>query len=163
MGWTHQCYEPGKPRRQFLAELTEAWEGKNGHRARCLSRVYRGAPHQGVLWSLWERTGADGRTECYILCHLIAYWKTNGRGEGWAYKDMSAAMHPYQYSCPLSWLEKAAEDNEDWQAWAVGVRAWWEVGRKGLRGRDRKQYAYLAAQRESDRLKSEAPRPQAVA
>lgn len=154
MGWTHQCYEPGKPRRQFLAELTKDWDS-NEQTTRCISSVYRGAPHQGVLWSIWERTKKDGTGYRFILCHLIAYWKSKRNGTGWAYKDMSASMHPYQYSCPLSWLEQAKEDEDTWKAWAVGVRAWWEAGRQGLRGRVRQSFAGVAARRESDRIEAE--------
>lgn len=36
--------------------------------------------------------------------------------EGGAHKEMSAAMHPYYYGCPVSWLDEVPEENATWRA-----------------------------------------------
>ena len=35
------------------------------------------------------------------------------RGYGWGSKDMDEGMHPYHYSCPLSFLDPAPVQNKD--------------------------------------------------
>ena len=42
-------------------------------------------------------------------------------GGQWGYKPLDESMHPYYYSCPLSYLDLAPEQSAEWRA---GVRAY---------------------------------------
>ena len=55
----------------------------------------------------------------YIACNLIG-----GSKDGYGYKDMCEGMNPYQYSCPLSYLEITPVASEEWR---VEVRKWNEA------------------------------------
>lgn len=89
-----------------------------------------------VLWSVVEITDKQAhRSKRVIVCHLLARQKDCG----WGYKDIDESMHPYHYSCPLSYLDMAPVANADWRA---GVQAYHrcrnqrlEIGQKvGIRG-----------------------------
>lgn len=56
-------------------------------------------------------------TERWIGCDLLEYSK---RDEGWGYKDMDESMHPYYYSCPLSYLDMVPVVGSE--EWRQGVR-----------------------------------------
>lgn len=91
MGW-YYC----KPsRNELIDELT------NGSLAHCV----RG----NVLWSVHPTDGGP-----IIACFLLA--KSDGL---YGYKDMCESMHPYYFSCPLSYLAMAPVACE---AWREGVR-----------------------------------------
>lgn len=119
MGWT---YPYGVDRKQLIAQRVEGWERDTGEmlvKSTCLKHCYRGGVFSGVLWSVWERTFTkDGDevqpSERWIQCDLLRC----DRGE-WGYKDMEEAMHPYYYSCPLSYLDHVPIDryggNAEWR------------------------------------------------
>jgi hypothetical protein len=78
-----------------------------------------------VLWSVVELTAkvegvhrdlAPGQSLRYIRCDLL-----ERSGNQWGYKPLEESMHPYYYSCPLSYLDLAPEQSADWRA---GVRAY---------------------------------------
>ncbi len=77
-----------------------------------------------VLWSVTEFTAKrpnvhpeleSGESLRFIRCDLLQ----SSDGE-WGYKPMDESMHPYYYSCPLSYLELAPERSREWRE---GVRA----------------------------------------
>lgn len=78
-----------------------------------------------MLWSVVELTAkvegvhrdlAPGQSLRYIRCDLL-----ERSGNQWGYKPLDESMHPYYYSCPLSYLDLAPEQSADWRA---GVRAY---------------------------------------
>ena len=78
-----------------------------------------------MLWSVVELTAkvegvhrdlAPGQSLRYIRCDLL-----ERSGNQWGYKPLEESMHPYYYSCPLSYLDLAPEQSADWRA---GVRAY---------------------------------------
>lgn len=123
MGW---LFKPGSSRKELIEERTKVWEqvtpGGLTVTSKCLAHCYRGNVFSGVLWTAWERTfDKDGEpvqpTERWIGCDLLQYSKTH---DGWGYKDMEEATHPYYYSCPLGYLDLVPEiANEEWRQ---GVR-----------------------------------------
>ena len=47
----------------------------------------------------------------------------NRKWNRWGYKDMEESMHPYYYSCPLSYLELVPIDQYGGNAaWRAGVQ-----------------------------------------
>jgi len=72
-----------------------------------------------VLWTVREviHKQATGNripdtAHRYIGCDLMACQ----RGFGWGYKDMDESVHPYYYTCPLSFLDMAPKTCPDWRA-----------------------------------------------
>ena len=121
MGW---LFTNGITRKQMIEDRTRSWqhEGQDGItiRSTCIAHCYRGNAFKGVLWSVWERTfekdGVSVRpAERWIGCDLLQY-----HTGAWGYKDMDESVHPFYYSCPLSYLEKVPVVNDEWRE---GVRA----------------------------------------
>jgi hypothetical protein len=120
MGW---LFKQGYSRKDLIEERAKNWETTSGEmlvKSVCLAHCYRGGIYSGVLWSVWERTFTkEGQTvrpiERWITCDLLRYRKDFG----WGYKDMEESMHPYYYSCPLSYLELVPIDqyggNSQWR------------------------------------------------
>jgi len=106
MGW---YYTNGASKTDIVRELTEM-DDNGTARIRTLRHCLR----DNVLWALVEveRYGAEpSDSKRYIACYLLQ------RGDnGWGYKPMSESMHPYYYSCPLSYLNACPETNRDWRA-----------------------------------------------
>ncbi|GAJ29335.1 hypothetical protein [Acidomonas methanolica] len=78
-----------------------------------------------VLWSVVKVTARTegvhphlkpGESLTYIRCDLL-----DQSGKMWGHKPLEEAMHPYYYSCPLSYLDLAPEQSSEWRA---GVHAW---------------------------------------
>lgn len=115
MGW---LFTEGLSRKELIKERTQDWAGTTGE-AICLAHCTRG----NVLWKVWELRPSDPNKPVmrYIACDLIA---SHGDGYGWGYKDMEESMHPYYYTCPLSYLEMVpAEYPNSWNnGWREGVR-----------------------------------------
>lgn len=108
MGWTYGHTR----RRDLVRELVEPQVSGN----KCLRSCYRGNVHSGVLWGVWE--SVDGRR--WITCDLLQYDPVD---KLWGYKDMDESMHPYRYSCPLSYLEMVPVACHEWR---MGVYAYHE-------------------------------------
>lgn len=65
-----------------------------------------------ILWMLEEYTDTDAMTnERYIVCALLK----SQRGYGWGYKDMTEAMEPFYYNCPLKFLDRAPVTCQEWR------------------------------------------------
>ena len=125
MGWTVDL--SFRPRREFFAELTANFRTERGELVECLKKLYRGAPHKGVLYTLWRRCDAAGQELYrYVVVYLIAIC----RPDGWGYKDMSHDMCPYNFSCPLSWLEGLCLDSSGARKWLDCVKEYWAARRE---------------------------------
>lgn len=71
-----------------------------------------------VLWSVVKITAkepnmlnlAAGNFHTYIGCTLLQRYRNE-----WGYKSMDESVHPYYYSCPLSYLERAPTQSAEWR------------------------------------------------
>ena len=73
-----------------------------------------------MLWAVNQITyKQDNRQERFIVCYLLR----SSKDCGWGYKDVTEGMFPYQFSCPLKYLDMAPVANEKWRA---EVRAYHE-------------------------------------
>jgi hypothetical protein len=107
MGWD---FTRGATKQDVVRELTADWTTNSGARSRCLRHCLKGH----VLWGVREVTLPDGGTKRFISCDLL------GRsGCDWGCKSMSEDVHPYYYTCPLSYLEMVPVACEEWRE---GVR-----------------------------------------
>jgi hypothetical protein len=106
MGWTHT---EGATRADVINYLTR--DGIFGEGAKCLKKATRG----NVLWAVIE-VKPDDR---FILCALLSCEK----GFGWGYKDMTESMHPYYYSCPVSFLEMVPVACQPWRDGVLAAAA----------------------------------------
>ncbi len=97
MGWDHTL---GASRADIIAYVT-----KDTERTKCLAKATRG----NVLWAVFEQAGVE--PERYIACFLLSSLK----GFGWGYKAIDESMHPYYYSCPVSFLEMAPVACQAWR------------------------------------------------
>lgn len=124
MGW---LFQQDITRKELIANRTSGWEYQNGETkvtTTCLAHCYRGGAFAGVLWSVFERTFTrDGEEvepkQRWIACDLLKYY----RDSGWGYKDCDESMHPYYYSCPLSYLNMVPIDQyggePEWRAQVI--------------------------------------------
>lgn len=111
MGWTVGY----STRAEMLAELRSP-PSRYGDRNQLLKSCVRG----NVLWSVVAVT-RDGQPNPVHYIGLDLMQKYRNPDE-WGYKDMSEGSHPYQWSCPLSYLELAPViQSEEWRA---EVRTW---------------------------------------
>lgn len=127
MGW---LFTRGFARKDLIRERTQNWERTTDDgmlvKTACLAHCYRGGVYSGVLWAVWERTFTKDSqnvqpSERWITCDLLRYQKDYG----WGYKDMDESMHPFYYSCPLSYLEMVPIDQYGGHAeWREGVRSY---------------------------------------
>jgi hypothetical protein len=115
MGW----YFSRQSRDQLIRELIEPQESE-----RARSVVLAHTLRSNVLWSLVRVTAkqagaldlAVGESTTFIRCDLL-----QGSGGEWGYKPMDESMHPYYYSCPLRYLDRAPVRCAEWRE---GVRAY---------------------------------------
>ena len=116
MGW----YFSNQSRSELIAELIAPQETERAS-VKVIAHTLRG----NVLWSVAEVTAkvegvhrdlAPGQSLRYIRCDLL-----ERSGGQWGYKSLDESMHPYYYTCPLSYLDLAPEQSADWRA---GVRAY---------------------------------------
>ena len=116
MGW----YFSPQSRTELIAELIAPQEAERAS-VKVIAHTLRG----NVLWSVVDVTAkADGvhlhlrpgQSLRYIRCDLL-----QRSGNQWGYKPLDESMHPYYYTCPLSYLELAPEQSADWR---TGVRAY---------------------------------------
>ena len=108
MGWLYESENHTK--RDLIQNNTKSWKHQNAS-GECIAHCIRGT----VLWSVWEIYCApSGHFERYIRCDLTGKMPNGGP---WGYKDMDESMHPYQYSCPLSYLKMVPKVLcADWRA-----------------------------------------------
>lgn len=107
MGWYYQ----DSSRKTLINQLTK--EYKNGTMVRkCIKHCYRGNPGRGVLWSVWNLIDENSGkvVDEWIGCDIMQY--NSGQ---WGYKPLSESMHPYYYSCPLSYFKLVPRGNDEWR------------------------------------------------
>lgn len=82
------------------------------------TKVVKHALRGNVLWTVTEDRpkSPDLFPKRTINCILL-----ERNGDKWGCKPMCESMHPYQYSCPLSFLRLAPERSREWRD---GVRAY---------------------------------------
>lgn len=112
MGWLF-C---ANSRRALVQHLTRP-ETNGSWKRETLKSCSKG---YGLLWGVFKTTNAETQTESiFIACFLLK------KSEGlWGYKNIEESMHPYQYSCPLSYLAMAPVACEKWRE---GVRQYYQV------------------------------------
>lgn len=112
MGWTFTS----KTKSELVKELLRVWnsvkeEGDYWNPlpvgTRSVSRVLESRLVGNSLWYVRETTrtlpdGTAGETVIWIGVDLL---ESNGRG--WGYKSMGEEMGPYDYSCPVEFLDLA--------------------------------------------------------
>jgi len=98
----------GASRREVIDEITRSTE-----RFYTIQHCCKG----NVLYAVHESESADGIRFRFIGVHLL--FKSS---DGWGYKSMSEDMGPYNYTCPLKYLEMAPDGDagsknaRDWRA-----------------------------------------------
>ena len=95
------------------------WDYTRGAtKAQIVARLAKGYEHKLVgntLWVLHLQKGNNVTIDPWIGCYLLGSRREDGEIWGWGYKDMSEDMGPYQYSCPLSFLERTPETCAEWR------------------------------------------------
>lgn len=116
MGWLFSTAWPDKS--TLIKHLCE----ENG--VKTLAKCVRG----NVLYTVHVKYGKEDAPENrFIGVYLME--SNNARGEGWGYKDMCESMHPYNYGCPIAYLDMCP--NVECQEWRDKVRA--EHKRKSIK------------------------------
>jgi hypothetical protein len=120
MGW----YYTETTKKQLIESRIKPWENIRGDlkvNSQCIAHCYRGNRFSGVLYMVLEHTrtnivtGEVKMTDRWIEVDLLRY-----HSGMWGYKDMEESMHPYYYSCPLSYL--AMVPNVTSEEWRAGVQ-----------------------------------------
>jgi hypothetical protein len=96
MGWTFLYDAPEK--KHVIEDCT-----RGSDKLKCV----RKAVHGNELWTIWHNTETNTK---YIVLFLLAR-----RDGNWGYKDMTEAMGPYYYQCPLSFLAEVPAADEEWR------------------------------------------------
>lgn len=106
MGWTTGW----NTRNSLIHDLTKDESVNATHSLTCLRHCTRG----NILWSVWDCHNKQTDVhETHIRCDKMQNY---GGSNGWGYKDMCESMHPYYYTCPISYLELANSGiNESWR------------------------------------------------
>jgi hypothetical protein len=92
-------YTYGATRKDIIAEVTKGWTREDGTGTQAIRHCARG----NTLYVVHETTAAD---ETYRFIGVYLLLKDR---EGWGYKPMDEAMGPYQFNCPVSYIELAEE------------------------------------------------------
>lgn len=110
MGWD---VLPGATREDVIADCLRPYRTHTGQ-----GRVVAYRRVENVLWTIQEFRPDFGPTDRWIGCTLL-----EAHGRGWGSKQMSEIEGPFQYSCPLAFLQTVPECNPGWRE---GVRAYHE-------------------------------------
>lgn len=110
MGW---YIEHGDRARLIQARVATTCSHTGTRRFETIRHALRG----NVLWSVVRisDTMSGEVLGTIIACDLLQRFGP----EQWGYKPMDESMHPYYYSCPLSYLDLAEERCPEWRK---GVR-----------------------------------------
>ncbi|KSW24188.1 MULTISPECIES: hypothetical protein [unclassified Pseudomonas] len=110
MGWLFSS----RTRAELIRDLTQPEDHVHA-RIHVIAHTLRG----NVLWSVTEVTAktegvypdlVPGESMRYIRCDLL-----QRSGGEWGYKAMDESMAPYDYSCPLRYLDMAQELSPGWR------------------------------------------------
>ena len=109
-------------RNELVAEVTKSWETE--HFTQVAEKKFFSGNN---LWVLFAKQSKHSSTdvERFIVLFKISRWGAND----WAYKPISEDMGPYDYTCPLSFLDAAQHPHpngypEGWSDWRAAVRAY---------------------------------------
>jgi hypothetical protein len=105
MGWDFG----EKSKEELVTNRTRTWDS-DGTKAVCLAHCVRGK----TLWTVWEVTNSEG-TKRFVGCDLLDSHMFDGELL-WGYKDMCESVQPYNYDCPLAFLEMVPVASEEWRA-----------------------------------------------
>lgn len=110
MGWLYSS----RSRSELIHHLIQPED--NPHvSTRVIAHTLRG----NVLWSVVELTAkvegvhrdlAAGESLRYIRCDLL-----QRSGGQWGYKDLRESVHPFYYTCPLSYLDMVPVASPEWR------------------------------------------------
>lgn len=102
----------------------------------CIQETLTSCIRGNVLWTVIEITllvdsenHKKGHKHRYIGCFLL-----QGSGGEWGYKDMCESIHPYYYSCPLSYLKMVPVANAKWREQVIKHHHKRQEARKGRGG-----------------------------
>lgn len=110
MGWLYSS----RSRSELIHHLIQPEDNPNGS-TRVIAHTLRG----NVLWSVVELTAkvegvhrdlAAGESLRYIRCDLL-----QRSGGQWGYKDLCESVHPFYYTCPLSYLDMVPVASPEWR------------------------------------------------
>lgn len=106
MGWTFYA----SSKEQLIADLVKPSDTPSRKREVIVYTLV-----DDVLWTVEDvtRKGADPVEQSrslFIGCTLI-----DCSSHGWGYKGMEESMHPYYYTCPLSYLNSVPEACPEWR------------------------------------------------
>lgn len=110
MGWLYSS----RSRSDLIHDLIQPEDHPQAS-IRVIAHTLRG----NVLWSVAEVTAkvegvhknlAPGESMRYIRCDLL-----QRSGGQWGYKDMSESVHPFYYTCPLSYLDMVPVQSAEWR------------------------------------------------
>ena len=93
----------GYEKKDVITHRTQTWTDQKGITRRCIKHCVRG----NVLWTVWEHS--DGERE--IGCDLMR----KDKGFGWGSKAMCERNHPFDYSCPVSYLDMVPVACQEWR------------------------------------------------
>ncbi|MDR3214557.1 MAG: hypothetical protein LBT71_11660 [Azoarcus sp.] len=117
MGWTFMPVS----REELIQRLIAPKDGEELHAETIDHDV-----QDRMLWSVERLTArqktsflAAGQSGNFIVCYLLDTHRDN-----WGYKALEESMHPFEYSCPLPFLDLAPEQCP---AWRRGVRKFHEL------------------------------------
>lgn len=106
MGWTFLHNAPDK--RQVIEMCT-----RSSDTLKCVMK----AVHGNHLWTVWENSVTKKKS-------IILFLLGKDRGN-WGYKDITEIMGPWEYDCPLSFLDAVPEpDTRSAKEWREKVRAY---------------------------------------
>lgn len=113
MGW----YYTEASKKAVIDDVTKAWVGASGSRHHTLAKCVRGNVLYTVNEVLTYENGIE-KSDRYIGIFLL------GVSDGhWGYKPMDESMGPYNYDCPISYLDMAPIAPSGYAAdWRTKVR-----------------------------------------
>lgn len=121
MGW---MITKDATKKDIIEDIIHDFSFRNdtkGFTSKCLRHCLRG----NVLWLLIEYSYDDGKIDKWIGCYLLR----SDKGYGYGYKDMDESVHPYYYSCPLSYLNEAPVVCQEWRDGVIEYHKRFEVAK----------------------------------
>ncbi|MDR2839038.1 MAG: hypothetical protein LBV49_10830 [Azonexus sp.] len=114
MGWLFK----NESREELIRDLTKPYDTEQVS-CKTIAHAICHEGDYGVLWSVAELTAkqkgalkdlAPGQFIRLIRCDLLDCHKGQ-----WGYASLGETMHPFYFSCPLSYLDMAPEQSAEWR------------------------------------------------
>ncbi len=112
MGWLFS-----ETTRAELIESITKLQDHDGGRWETIKQCTRG----NILWTVTRWTDKPRTNQpvdiigCHCLQKSVEKFDDGSKRIYWGYKSISECMGPYYYTCPLSYLDAAPVDNQDWR------------------------------------------------